>query len=145
MRWINHEVPLMLLAAACSAPRATVVPRPSLTATADQLTELATTALESDGRLESADSLYAAGAEIIAEGKRHPAVPRFAGVERGGEVVVGSIRVDQRAGVAWTTLEYRWLASDQNLIREGRATLVFVQAPATGRWQIVHAHSSTPP
>ncbi len=145
MRWIGHEGLLIILGAACAAPRAAVVPRPSVNAAADQLTDLATAALEADGRFEPADSLYAPGAEIITEGKRHPVVPRFAGVERGGEVVVGSIRVDHRDSVAWATIEYRWLASDQNLIREGRATLVFVQAPGSGRWLIVHAHSSTPP
>ncbi len=113
------------------------------TPAADQLTELVTAALIADGRLESADSLYAPGAEILADGRRRNTLPRFAGVEAGGEVVVGSIRVDLTAAVAWTSVEYRWVAQQQNLIREGRATFVLIRSTSDGKWRVAQAHSST--
>jgi hypothetical protein len=143
MRWAWAEFPLLLLLSACAGRHGGAPGIPANPATADQLTELATAALVADGALQSVDSLYAPGAEILADGRRRSGVPRFAGVEGGGEVVVGSIRVDLTPAAAWTSVEYRWLAHDQNLIREGRATLVFTRSVGDGRWRISHAHSST--
>ncbi len=143
MRWIGPEIALLSLALACAPRQAGVIPLTASPAVADQLAEMATAALTADGRLEPAESLYAAGAEILADGRRRSGVPRFAGVEAGGEVVVGSLRVDVRGSAAWASVEYRWLAQDQNLIREARATLVFAQMSPDGRWRIMHAHSST--
>jgi hypothetical protein len=145
MRWTGPEFALLTLVLACAPTHAGVTPLTAAPTTADQLTEMATAALAADGRLEPAETLYAAGAEVLAEGRRRIAVPRFAGVEAGGEVVVGSIRVDLAGSAAWASVEYRWLAQGQNLIREGRATLVLVQANSDGRWRIVHAHSSLAP
>jgi hypothetical protein len=115
-----------------------VAPPPS----ADLVTELATAALTADARLDPADSLYLPDAEIIAEGRRRQGVPRFAGIDGAGQVVVGSIRVDMSEGFAWAVVEYRWLATGENTIREGRASLVFARTRAAGRWLIAHAHSS---
>ena len=143
MRWIRAELALVLLLSACAARHAGMRPLAVTPAAADQLTELATAALLADGRLESADTLYTTGTEILADGRRRFGVPRFAGVEGGGEVVVGSIRVDLTGAVGWASVEYRWLAHDQNLIREGRATFVFTRADSDGRWRVAHAHSST--
>jgi hypothetical protein len=143
MRWPTAELALLACLTACGPGRPAVPPRPELPATADALTELATEALEADGRLETPANLYASGVEIVADGRRRSAAPRFAGVEAGGEVVVGSVRVDLVEPVAWASVEYRWLARDQNLIREGRATLLFTRTPGTGAWWVAHAHSST--
>jgi len=143
MRWTRAEYALLSFSLACAPTHAAVTPLTASAAIADQLTELATAALAADGRLESADSLYGAGAELLADGRRRSGVPRFAGVEKGGEVVVGSIRVDMKGSAAWASVEYRWLAQDRNLIREGRATLVFARMNPDGHWRIMHAHSST--
>ncbi|HTS87686.1 MAG TPA: nuclear transport factor 2 family protein [Gemmatimonadales bacterium] len=109
---------------------------------ADRIAELATTALQADARLESADSLYGPDVEIIADGQPRTMPPRYAGIQSGGQVAVGSTRVDVSGNFAWVLVEYRWLAADQNVIREGRATFVFSRAPGSGRWLIAHAHSS---
>jgi hypothetical protein len=145
MRWTRAEHALLSLTLACASGHAGVTPRTASPAVADQLTEMAMAALAADGRLEPAESLYANGAEMLADGRRRSGVPRFAGVEAGGEVVVGSVRVDVTDSAAWASIEYRWLAQGQNLIREGRATLVFARMNPDGRWRIMHAHSSTSP
>jgi hypothetical protein len=143
MRWTAVSLALPLLAGCGTSPRGAVAgPSPALSAAvADQLAELATLALDLDARAQPAETLYAPGAEILAEGRRRSGVPRFAGVEAGGQAVVGSTRVDVIGSMAWALLEYRWLSPEQHMLREGRATLVFA-LDARGRWRIVHAHSS---
>lgn len=143
MRWIRADLALCALLAACGTTPPAAAPHPALAQAADALTELATQALEADGRMETPPDLYAADADLIANGRRHPAAPRYAGVEAGGEVVVGSVRVDVVDAVAWASVEYRWLAHDQNLIREGRATLLFLRTADRTGWRIAHGHSST--
>jgi len=108
----------------------------------DHVAEIATEALEADARLDRADSLYLREAEIVAQGHRRIAPPRYAGISPGGQVVVSSTRVDLTGTVAWALIEYRWLAPNQNLLREGRATLILVMG-TDRHWRIVHAHSST--
>lgn len=150
MRWAER-VPLALLLgiAGCTGGRAAgLAPPPSAAAVghdlADQLGERATLALAADSHLERADSLYARDAEVIAQGQRRSAPPRFAGIEAGGEVAVGTTRVEVSGELAWTLVEYRWVALGRDLIREAHATLVFARQP-DGRWQVVHAHSSLLP
>lgn len=149
MRWAER-VPLALLLgiASCTGGRAAgLAPSPMAAAAhdlADQLGERATLALVADSRLERADSLYARDAEVIAQGQRRSAPPRFAGIEAGGEVAVGTTRVEVSGELAWTVVEYRWVATGRDLIREAHATLVFARQP-DGRWQVVHAHSSLLP
>lgn len=149
MRWAER-VPLALLLgiAGCTGGRAAGFAPPPMAAAAhdlaDQLGERATLALVADSRLERADSLYARDAEVIAQGQRRPAPPRFAGIEAGGEVAVGTTRVEVSGELAWTVMEYRWVATGRDLIREAHATLVFARQP-DGRWQVVHAHSSLLP
>ncbi|HXW96132.1 MAG TPA: nuclear transport factor 2 family protein [Gemmatimonadales bacterium] len=142
MRWTAGSTALLALATACSRPAPTTGAVVALPPAADLLGEMATAALIADARLEAADSLYTQDAEIIAEGRRRMEPPRFAGIEAGGQVIVGSTRVDLSGNFGWALVEYRWLAADQNLLREGRATLVFVRAAGTGAWRITHAHSS---
>ncbi len=132
-----------MLLLACAPRHASVTPLTASPAVADQLAEMATAALAADGRLEPAESLYAETVEFLADGRRRTGIPRFAGVEGGGDVVVGSIRVETTGSAAWASVEYRWLAEGQNLIREGWATFVFGRGMADGRWRIVQAHSST--
>ena len=142
MRWISLSSALLLLG--CGAAP---IPRPSATLPSDDtdaLEALASYALEADARMEEADSLFVPDAEIIAAGRRRSGAPRFAGIEAGGQVALGSIRVDQAGNFAWASFDYRWLAADQDRFHEGRATVVFSRvATATGRgWRIAHIHSS---
>jgi hypothetical protein len=150
IRWTVPRIALLALlalSAGCGRPSPAVPPAPTNFAApvADLLAELATTALQADARLEPADSLYGPDVEIIAEGRRRTAPPRYAGIDTGGQIAVGSTRVDVTGNFAWALVEYRWLAPDQNLLREGRATFVFARAAGTGQWRITHAHSSTIP
>jgi hypothetical protein len=99
-------------------------------------------ALEADGRGEPADSLYAAYATIVADGKPRRAPPRFAGVAEEGEIAITNTQLQTRGTVAWGDVEYRWVSSRSNRAQFGRAS--FVLTPAEGRrgWWIVQAHSS---
>ena len=142
MRWISLSSALLLLGCGAAA-----IPRPSAAAPSDDtdaLEALATFALEADARMEAADSLFVPDAEVIAAGRRRTGAPRFAGIEAGGQVALGSIRVDQAGNFAWASFDYRWLAPDKDRFHEGRATVVFSRvATATGRgWRIAHIHSS---
>ncbi len=142
MRWISLSCAVLLLGCGAAA-----VPRPSALPPSDDtdaLEALASYALEADARMEEADSLFVPDAEIIAAGRRRTGAPRFAGIEAGGQVALGSIRVDQAGNFAWVSFDYRWLAPDKERFHEGRATVVFSRvATATGRgWRIAHIHSS---
>jgi hypothetical protein len=110
----------------------------------DALEALATYALKADARLDPADTLFTTDVEVIADGMRRNGVPRFAGVESGGQVVLGSIRIDQAENFAWASFDYRWLAGDREQFHEGRATVVFTRVAATAgaSWRIAHLHSS---
>lgn len=143
MRWISASTALLVLAGCGAGP----MPRPTAALPSndtDALEALATVALKADARMEGADSLFVADAEVIAAGQRRTSAPRFAGIEAGGQVALGSIRVDQTGNFAWATFDYRWLAADQDRFHEGRATVVFTRvATAAGRgWRIAHIHSS---
>lgn len=146
MRWTAGSAALLTVLLACgqAAPptRAAAPPLPAEPPAADLLTELAIAALAADARLDPADSLFDPDAEVIADGRRRPVPPRFAGVESGGQIVVGSTRVDISGNFAWALLEYRWLIPGQNRIQEGKATLVFALGPDGRSWRITHAHSS---
>ena len=146
MRWTAGSPALLTLLLACgqAAPpvQTGAPPLPAESPAADLLTDLAIAALAADARLDPADSLFDPDAEVIADGRRRPVPPRFAGVEAGGQIVVGSSRVDVSRNFAWALLEYRWLAPGQNLIHEGKATLVFALGADGRSWRITHAHSS---
>lgn len=140
---VRRSLALLVLLAGCGGQPST---RPDPLAspaniTPDGIEAIAVAALEADARMERADTLYLAGAEIIAQGRRRFAPPRYAGVAEGGQLVVSSTRVDLAGRFAWASMEYRWLAPGQNMLREARATVV-LELDAKGRWRIVHAHSS---
>jgi hypothetical protein len=108
-----------------------------------EISRIMEAALELDGRGESADTLYAPYATIIAEGRVRRMPPRFAGVSGDGEVAITSSQLQARSTAAWGDVEYRWVSERSNRAQVGRAS--FVLAPAQGRpgWWIVQAHSST--
>jgi hypothetical protein len=142
MRGILASLLLLGLLPGCSGPPLPApVPLPA-GSPADLIAEIANQALEADARMDRADTLYVAEPEILAEGRRRTGVPRYAGVESGGQLVISSTRVDLTAGFAWVEVEYRWVAPDKNIFREGRATLILVAPQAGFHWRIVHAHSS---
>jgi hypothetical protein len=145
MRWIPNSFTLAALVIGCGPAIPASGPARHLTAApsdADRISQIAQATLEADTRPEPADTRFTHEAEVVADGRRRSAAPRFAGIEPGGQVVVGSTRVDILGNFAWALVEYRWLAPAQDLIREGWATLVFVRAPAGQGWLISHAHSS---
>lgn len=142
MPWHRSALWLLLVSAACAgtrpAPPATV---PRAAELADALVERAALALASDARMERADTLYAGEAEIIADGARRAAPPRFAGIAGAGQVSVGSSRVEVAGSLAWVLMEYRWLSAAEGRASEAHVTMVFARQ-ADGQWRISHAHSS---
>ncbi len=133
---------LLLVSVACAgtspAPPATA---PRAAELADAIAERAAIALAADARLERADSLYAADAEVIADGGRRGSPPRFAGITAPGQVSVGSSRVEVAGSIAWVLMEYRWLAAAEDRASEAYVTIFFARQP-DGQWRISHAHSS---
>ena len=100
-------------------------------------------ALEADSRAESADSLYAPFASIIADGRPRRDRPRFAGVAEQGEVAITSTQLQTRGSAAWGHLEYRWVSSRSNRAQVGHASFVLTPAQHRPGWWIVQLHSST--
>ncbi len=90
----------------------------------------------------AADTLYAPNAIVVADGGARPRAPRLAGIQPDGEAAVTTSQVSVRDGFAWAVAEYRWMNTDRNQVRVGRATMLL--APRRdGGWWIIHAHSST--
>ncbi len=146
MRWTAISLPVGVLLAGCGPTHPVALPVP-VAATrsqtvADRLAELAGAVIEGDPIPGQVDSVFAPDADVIADGRRRSTAPRFAGIEAGGQVVVGSTRVDVAGGFAWALVEYRWIAPGQDRIREAWATLVFIPAPHGRGWRIAAAHSS---
>jgi hypothetical protein len=100
-------------------------------------------ALEADARVESADSLYAPFATIIADGRIRRTVPRYAGVGGRGELAITSTQLQIRGTAAWAAAEYRWVSERSSSAQLGRATFVLLPAPGRQGWWVVQAHSST--
>lgn len=142
MRWPSSFGWLFLVSAACAgtgaAPPASA---PRAVELADAIAERAALALAADARLERADSLYAGDSEIIADGARRTAPPRFSGIAAAGQVSVGSSRVEVSGSFAWVLMEYRWLSAAEDRAREANVTILFSRQ-ADGQWRISHAHSS---
>ncbi len=147
MRADLHLVLGLWITACGASPQPTAAPSPrpgaATAAMADPILDVINEALRADARSERAESLYAPGVLIIADGQPRAGLPRYAGITSGGQVAVASSRIDLGRSFAWGYVEYRWFSTQENEAREGRATLVL--APAQGRpgWWIVHAHSST--
>ena len=133
-----------LLLAACGGSRTLALPADIPVAPDDHLSDVVTAALEADGRLERADSLYATDAVVIAEGEVRYGVPRFAGIGGQGSVAITATRLEVRSGIAWAQAAYRWVAASADSAGEGRVTLI-LSPNEKGAWRIRHAHSSAPP
>lgn len=142
MPWPRRLGWLLLVSAACAGNRpAPPAGAPRAVELADAIAERAALALAADARLERADSLYAGDAEIIADGARRTAPPRFAGIATAGQVSVGSSRVEVAGSFAWVLMAYRWLSAAEDRASEAQVTMLFSQQ-TDGQWRISHAHSS---
>lgn len=142
MRWPEWFWLGLLVSAACAGTRPSPpVSLPAAAELADLIAERAALALAADARLDRADSLYSPDAEVIADGARRGAPPRFAGIARAGQVSVGSSRVEMAGTFAWVLVEYRWLSAAEDLVSEAHATIFFTRQP-DGVWRITHIHSS---
>ncbi|MFI5209426.1 MAG: hypothetical protein ACHQ2E_03175, partial [Gemmatimonadales bacterium] len=102
---------------ACGAPpRTPPSPQPAPVDSGDRLAladaagDVITAALDADARLETADSLYSPAAQSIADGHYRTSPPRFAGLEAGGSLAVGSMQVVVRDSLVWAIVEYRWFS-----------------------------------
>ena len=153
MAWMRRDRALLPLIAAAAlgcgggTSRSLPVvsqPGPEQSALADRLGDIVTEALRADARGETADSLYALDAQLIADGRFRTTPPRFAGVGSGGQVAVNSSQIELRGALAWISLDYRWISTRENLAREAKATFVLAPDPTDrGRWRILHAHTSS--
>lgn len=121
-------------------PRVAAGPAPVVVQTA--LVRLITSAFEADARLDSADSLYAPAATIVSSGRPVLSIPRFAGIEAGGQIEVSVNELQVRPGLAWALVDYSWSRIGIPQTREGRATVVLAPAPTRSGWWIIHVHSS---
>jgi hypothetical protein len=137
------RVALAVVAGACAGRRVPETRAIAGGGTEVEVSSLVEQALQADAKAESADSLYAPYAVVIADGAVRRTTPRFAGVSREGEVAITNTQMEIRGTVAWGDVEYRWVSDRSNRAQVARAS--FVAAPAQGRrgWWIVQAHSST--
>lgn len=129
---------LTLAACASTGGGLPAVPAPVLED--EQVRAVVQEALRADASSLYADTLYAIGAAVVADGLPRNAPPRFAGIRPGGSVLVSNIALEITTFLAWATAEYRWLRPDGDLGALGRAT--FVLERLGGQWRIKHVHSS---
>jgi hypothetical protein len=136
---------LALLVAACGGAPAPRYPGPRL-ADPDAESRVAAVieaAIVGDTRGPAADTLYAPGSTVVANGQTRLSTPRLAGVLPAGQSAVTSSELSVREGFAWALLDYRWFSEDKSQVRLGRATLVLAPKKDGKGWWIVHAHSSS--
>lgn len=100
-------------------------------------------ALEADAQAESADSLYAPYATVIADGRIRRGPPRYARIAGEGEIAITNTQLQIRGAAAWGNAEYRWVSVQSNRAEIGRASFVLVPSQGRDGWWIVQAHSST--
>jgi len=93
--------------------------------------------------MERADSLYSAAAQSIADGHYRTEPPRFAGLDEGGTLAVGSMQVVVRDSLVWAVVEYRWFSARNDIARQALATVLLSPPHGTTGWKIIHTHSST--
>ena len=99
-------------------------------------------AMNADAQLRDPDSLYIANAEIVANGRARADAPRFAGVDSGGTIQLGSSRIAVTGAFIWGSVQYLWLPRDSaHKPAEGWATFIIGQT-VSGAWRIYHVHSS---
>lgn len=134
----------LALIAACGGSRPAIVSEQISLAPDDQISEIIAEVLQADAREETADSLYASDALVIADGEVRHRPPRYAGITGRGSVAITATRIEMRESLAWAQAEYRWVSASGDSAREGRMTLV-LSPNEKGAWRIRHAHSSAPP
>ena len=139
----DGRLALLLLTTGCAQQRLPEARALAGGASEAEIVQVVERAMEADGRLEAADSLYAPYATVIADGTLRRRPPRFAGVAEGGEVAITSTQLQTRGSTAWTSVEYRWTSDRSHRAQGGRASLVLVPAQGRTGWWIVQAHSST--
>lgn len=100
-------------------------------------------ALRAESRVTLADSLYGQDAVFIVDGSFQQGYPRMAGIVPDCQVSITQSRSWSQGTTAWAVLDYQCLAPDR-IAHEGRATFILGRDRATGRWRILHIHSSTP-
>jgi len=133
---------LLILGAACAQQR---VPESGVLAAVNEaeLNRVVEGALVADAELDSADSLYAPFANVVADGMVRRGPPRYAGVSEGGEIAITTTQLQTRGTTAWGSVEYRWTSNRTHRVQGGRASLVLVPAQGRDGWWIVQAHSSS--
>ncbi|GBD31443.1 MAG: hypothetical protein KatS3mg081_1153 [Gemmatimonadales bacterium] len=140
-RLAAHGVPLLgFVFGACASGGGAVPAVPAPVLEHEQVRAVVQEALQADAASRSADTLYAIGASVVADGLPRTAPPRFAGIRTGGSVMVSNIALEITPFLAWATAEYRWLTPEGSLGALGRAT--FVLERLGGQWRIKHVHSS---
>jgi hypothetical protein len=136
-------VGFLLLASACASSRVPET-RPLVGGGSEvDLSRIVEAALEADARAESADSIYAPYATVVADGRLRRGPPRFAGIGEQGEVAVTNTQTQISSTTAWAEVGYRWLSDRSNRAQAGRALFVLVPAQNRLGWRIVQLHSST--
>lgn len=136
---------LALLLAGCggsSSPAVGPAPRLSSPDAEADVSSVLEAAVTGDTKGPVTDSLYSPAATVIANGALRLSTPRLAGVQLGGSAAITTSEVSVREGVAWAVIEYRWFSTEQNQVRQGRATMILAPGKG-GHWLIVHAHSSS--
>jgi len=147
---VKRAAILLVLLAGCShraAPGAQfTIPMSVQSLEADSIAHgMVQRAFDADARLVTPDSLYIPDAEIIVNGAPRAEPPRFAGVDSGGSMQLGSSRFSVTGSYVWGTVQYRWVpGSNAKKMADGWATLVIARLKS-GDWRIVHVHSSTAP
>jgi hypothetical protein len=131
------------LLAACAGPRTSLTRAPvSPDFQESQVTAVIAQALAGEAAGHATDSLYVTSAVIVVNGRQRSTSPLFAGIGRGGQVVISSSQLEIRPSSSWSVVDYRWESRD-GVAREGRATFVLTQVEG-GHWRIQHVHSSSP-
>ena len=141
-RWAGR-VALASVLVGCSggSPGTAATPvQPASLDLADRVESIVTTALHAEAGAGTADTLFLPNALVIANGERRQGAPRFAGIGPGGQVTIGATRVEVGPIHAWVVIEYRWLLTSDNRVREARATAIL--SAEEGPWRILHLHSS---
>lgn len=135
---------LALALTACVTQRSsTVQPVLSGPGTSAAVEDVVRAALRADAAGDpSADTLYAPGAQVVANARVRIRTPRLAGVGYGGRITVASASATMEGRFAWILLDYRWINVEANNTATGRATVVCQLVE--GRWRIIHLHSSQP-
>ena len=130
---------VLLLTACVTKPQRMVVPAELLE---DRVVrDVVREALQADAKGDPADSLYLVGATVVANGRVRVSLPRFAGIELGGNLQITGLQAEITSTLAWAIMDYQWVSADGSRGAFGRATVVL--EPFGGAWRIKHVHSST--